>query len=251
MNQFTGAEKGLSGEQQVKIALKAILDNGGTADMSVIYKAVEQQMSGSHLSKQGQASLRGFINTLAVEAGYIYPYDKIQHPKVWRITPEGKAYAERGDTSEEVIEVDTGSASSVVSNSIQGQAFELYILDLLKKMYPDYSWYHQGVHKQHERGLDIIGTLVVPQIGAPETIGAQVKYHNNNIAPAEKEWLKFLSGCFARRIDKAVFITTGRLTGEQRREAGEAKIVVIEGKVEIERIAHRFGINPYVFYNFV
>ena len=66
---------------------------------------------------------------------------------------------------------------------------------------------------------------------SPENIGVQVKFHQASSAPSEREWLKFLAECFARRLDRTVFITTGRLTGEQRREAGEANIVLSrEGK---------------------
>ena len=60
--------------------------------------------------------------------------------------------------------------------------------------------------------------------------------------------MKFLSGCFARRIDNAIFITTGRLKSNQYREAREAKVLVIQGEEEIIRIANE---NNYpLFYLF-
>jgi hypothetical protein len=73
----------------------------------------------------------------------------------------------------------------------------------------------------------------------------QVKFHAPNNAPTETEWLKFLAGCFARRVESAVFITTGRLTGEQRREAQEARVVVIEGRHEVSRHAERYAVPQF------
>jgi hypothetical protein len=73
----------------------------------------------------------------------------------------------------------------------------------------------------------------------------QVKFHAANNAPTEKEWLKFLAGCFARRLETAIFVTTGRLTGEQRREAQEARVVVVEGVAEVNRQAARLGVAPF------
>ena len=66
-----------------------------------------------------------------------------------------------------------------------------------------------------------------------------------NSSPTKEEWLKHLAGCFVRTIDKAIFITTGKLTSEQRREAGEAKITIIEGKEELDRIAKEYKIEAY------
>ena len=66
-----------------------------------------------------------------------------------------------------------------------------------------------------------------------------------NTTPTELEWLKFLAGCFSRRIDKSVFVTTGRLTSEQRREAGEANVLVVEGQEEVARIASLHGIVQF------
>jgi hypothetical protein len=71
------------------------------------------------------------------------------------------------------------------------------------------------------------------------------EFHAATNAPTEKEWLKFLAGCFARRLEAAVFITTGRLTGEQRREAQEARVVVIEGQEEILRLAKIHGVERF------
>ena len=54
-----------------------------------------------------------------------------------------------------------------------------------------------------------------------------------------------MAGCLVRQIDKAVFITTGRLTSEQRREAGEGKIMIIEGVDELNRIAKEYNYEAY------
>lgn len=87
---MTGVKAGLSANAQMRIALEAIVNNGGTAQMSDIYAAVEQCMNGAMLSEQGKASLREYVNRKAVKAGYIYPHD----PAVegWRITQAGREF---------------------------------------------------------------------------------------------------------------------------------------------------------------
>lgn len=243
-NPKTGVEAGLSGDAQIRIALQAIVDNGGTVPISKLYSAVEQKMGGIQLSYPGKGSLRYFINTVAVKAGYIYPYDPSSPD--WRITPEGRAFVGAEPTaSEEVIDVDTSQPVQVLPNTVRGTAFELYVMDLLKKIYADYAWYHQGVHKHNERGLDLIGSLVGNAINQPQVVGVQVKFHAQNTAPSQLEWFKFLAGCFARQVDRAIFVTSGRLTSEQRREAGEARVIVIEGRNEITRIAESHVIPKF------
>jgi hypothetical protein len=69
--------------------------------------------------------------------------------------------------------------------------------------------------------------------------------HQPNNAPTQDEWLKFLAGCFARRVESAIFVTTGRLTGAQRREAQEAKVIVLEGAAEISRLARPHSVEPF------
>lgn len=85
----TAAEVGLSGDEQIRIALRTLIDQGGEALMQDIYRAVEAKMNGYVLSEQGKASLRYFINKTAVERGYIQPHDPT-HP--WRITAKGRRY---------------------------------------------------------------------------------------------------------------------------------------------------------------
>ena len=243
---LTGAEAGLSGDDQIRIALRAIAANGGTAHMPDIYEAVEQNMNGAKLSAQGKASLRFFINKIAVKAGYVYPADP--STPGWRITPEGREAIQLTQAIEEAVNVDTDETFQVSSNSARGAAFELYVLGLLKQLYPYYTWYHQGQRKSNERGLDFIGSQFRWEDSQPQFIGVQVKFHGFNTAPSTIEWFKFLAGCFARQINQAVFITTGRLTSEQRREAGEARVIVIEGQHEITRIAKLHSIEEFEFF---
>lgn len=234
-----GTDAGLSGDEQIRIVLRYIINQGGRAEMADLYKAVNAELTskGKCLSLQGRASLRFFINTVAVKAGYILPYDK-KNPG-WRITADGRDFAEtHAGTTEQVVNVETGKTITVPSNAAQGSAFENWVLHFLRAVYPNYAWYHQGVHKNNERGLDFVGTHVgEPKGEKPRTIGVQVKLHQQHNRPTELEWLKFLAGCFARRTDEAIFITTGTLNSAQRREAQEARVLVIEGKTEIARLS--------------
>jgi ribosomal protein S19E (S16A) len=239
----TGAEVGLSGDDQIRIALQAIADHGGVATMQQIYDAVSAHLTGTHLSDQGKASLRRLVNKVATDAGYIYKHN--QNDPGWRITPEGQdLIAEPVSPVEEVINVDTQKFEPL-SNTARGAAFELYTLNFLKRMHPYYTWYHQGRRKNNERGLDFIGDRVGDSHDEPRTIGVQVKFHPENTAPNQIDWLKFLAGCFSRRVDSSIFVTSGRLTSEQRREAGEARVTIIEGRREITRLAQLFGLDPF------
>jgi hypothetical protein len=246
--EVTGAEAGLTGDEQIRIALQTIIAGGGVAQMSDIYQAVERRLNGLMLSVQGKASLRKLVNTIAVQAGYIYPHDS-NNPG-WRITPEGKEFLGLEPApAEEVVNVDTQQREIRPSNTAKGTAFEHYVLRLLKRIYPHYTWYHQGQHKTKERGLDLIGSQIGESLSHNQSLGVQVKLHAANTAPSSEEWLKFLAGCFARRVEGAIFVTTGRLTSEQRREAGEAKVVVIEGREEIRRIAQLYEIDEFEFFD--
>jgi hypothetical protein len=244
-DEVTGFEAGLSGDDQIRIALREIADRGGTAQMADIYAAVERQMQGRRLSHQGGASLRFFVNRVAVRAGYIYPHDPTQRD-AWRITPEGRELLlEAPPEPEQVINTDTQQPEAQPSNSARGAAFEHHVLGLLRKAYPFYSWYHQGRDKRLERGLDFVGTRIGDIGNEPRSIGVQVKFHKPNGAPTQQEWLSFLAGCFARRVDHAIFVTSGRLRPEQRREAGEAKVVVLAGRDEIARIGEQHQVARF------
>lgn len=242
----TGAEAGLSTDKQLAIALEAIEAAGGMTNMQTIYEAVERHLQGKGLSEQGKATLRRIVNTNGVRAEFIYPHDKA-HPG-WRITPDGRAFLaslHEPAVTEEVVDVDTQQTHQVLANPVRGAIFEHHIGLLLKKMYPNYAWIHTGRFKRNERGLDFHGSRLSQDESQPGSIGVQVKLHQSNNAPTEMEWLKFLSGCFARRIGLAIFVTTGRLTGEQYREAVDANVIVLSGLEEINRQCAQHNIPPF------
>lgn len=244
--QLTGFEAGLSGDEQIRIALQRMIERGGEAQMPDIYDSVESRIRprGFALSKQGRASLRFFVNRVAVQAGYVYPHDKDKPG--WRITPEGREFAGSLTTPEDVaLNVDTGVQERIPPNAAQGTAFERWVMTLLRAAYPYYAWYDQGRHKLSKRGLDFVGMRVGDSKSEFRSIGVQVKLHRPNNAPTNDEWLKFLAGCFARRVETAIFVTTGRLTGSQRREAQEAKVTVLEGADEIFRLARLNNVEPF------
>lgn len=246
----TGAEAGLSGDDQIRIALSAILAHGGVAQMADIYDAVEAVLAlqNLRLSEQGRASLRRLVNKVAVDAGYLHPHDSSSPG--WRITSQGREFiSDVTIPPETTIDVDTGAEQSAPSETARGDAFERYIIDVLRAAYPNYSWYHQGRDKHRERGVNFVGNRIGDAYGEPRSIGVQVKFHRANNAPTEREWLKFLAGCFARRLDTAIFVTTGKLTGEQRREAQEARVVVIEGRDEVSRLSSKHEIKRFELFD--
>lgn len=241
-----GTRAGLSGDQQIRVMLRRLVQLGGQAQMSDLYLAVNEELApkGYCLSKGGMASLRFFINRVAVQAGYVFPYDK-QSPG-WKITAEGRDFADtQPDMPEQVVNPKTGRTTAILSSAAQGAAFENWVLKFLRAIYPNYAWYHQGVHKNNERGLDFVGTLVGESQDRTRTIGVQAKLHQPDNRPTEVEWLKFLAGCFARRTNEAIFITTGTLNSAQRREAQEAGVLVIEGRAEITRLAKKHSIAEF------
>jgi hypothetical protein len=218
--------------------------------MSDIYNAVEAVLkpNGLTLSEQGKASLRFFVNKVAVEAGYLHPHDK-ESPG-WRLTSQGREFlAASAEPAETTINVDTGNEQSVPLETARGDAFEQYFVRVLRAAYASYAWYHQGRDKRRERGVDLVGNRLGDARGEPSSIGVQVKFHSPNNAPTEREWLKFLAGCFSRRLDAAVFVTTGKLTGEQRREAQEARVIVIEGREEVTRLAAQHSISKFELFD--
>lgn len=241
-NLVTAPEYGLSDDEQIRIALATMAAKDGVAHTLDIYAAVEPHMKGYSFSTGAKTHLRVILCRDAAQAGYL-TYDA--ESRAFHITPEGREYIKSEATVEEIVNVETEKPEQVLSMSARGAAFEHYILELLKKFYPNYAWYHQGVHKNNERGLDLIGSQIGKVADHPQFIGVQVKFHAENAAPSQVEWLKFLAGCFARQIDYAIFITSGRLTSEQRREAGEARVVVIEGRKEIGRIANLHGLKEF------
>jgi len=246
MNTVTTAEAGLKKSDIYEIVFKAAMQPDSILEMSDIYNLVNAEL-GKHqntLSDQGKASLRRLINSVAVAEGFIFPHDK-SHPG-WRITPEARnLIAVQGSQTELVFNLETEKEETFVPNTVRGALFEKYCLGMLQRIYPLYSWFHQGLQKNNERGLDLIAEKIGELGSEYRSIGVQVKNHNENATPTEKEWLKFMAGCFVRHIDKGIFITTGRLNSGQRREAGEAKVTVIEGVDEVNRIALEYKYQKF------
>ena len=220
MKQFTGADAGLSGDDQVRIALRAIAENGGVAMMCDIYEAVEAVLNpkGFTLSEQGRASLRFYVNKVAVNAGYLHPHDK-ESPG-WRLTSQGHEFPRSERTSlprpQSTLTPEQSRAgpqrppAAMRSSSI--------LSGFCGRLTPTMLGITRAATSDARRGVDFVGNRLGDARGEPSSIGVQVKFHNPNNAPTEREWLKFLAGCFSRGLDAAVFVTTGKLTGEQRRE---------------------------------
>ena len=134
---LTGAAAGLNGAAQVRIAVKCIFDCGGAATTQQLYDALEAQMKGRRLSEQGKASLRFYINKVAVRLGYVYAHAR-SNPG-WHITPKGRRLL-----AATPADIDTRQHSTGAANAARGSAFERYVLDLLRLLYPGYAWYPQG-----------------------------------------------------------------------------------------------------------
>jgi hypothetical protein len=246
MKDVTTAQAKLKKDEIYQIVFTAAIEKESALDIKEIYELINERLKKEdmRLSKQGEASLRALINKTAVQEGYLFQYDN-SNPG-WRITPEARGLIEeQGKQSELVFNQETQREENIVPNTVRGALFEKYCLELLKRIYPNYAWFHQGVQKNNERGLDLIAERIGDIQKEDKSIGVQIKNHKENTSPTEKEWLKYMAGCFTRRIDKAIFITTGKLTSEQRREAGEEKILVIEGTDEIQRIAKCYNYKEY------
>ena len=125
----------------------------------------------------------------------------------------------------------------------RGHEFEIQILPLLKKMYPEIAWQHTGNLKQMERGLDYIG---VNMNNHNDIYGVQCKNHDFNNCPSDEEWVKFLAGCFTRRVTRAIFITTGRLNSNQLREVNESGIITVISGQNISSYFEKFGIPDFL-----
>jgi hypothetical protein len=246
LTQVTYAEAGLTKENVYVLIFAEMLRKPNGLETKEIYDIINNELKNKSqiLSEQGKATLRNLINKYAVLEGYVYPYDK-DNPR-WRLTNAGKNLIDnQGKQKELVFNTETRKNETEISNTIKGAILEKYVLGLLKQMHPYYSWFHQGIQKNNERGLDLIANKIGESQSEYKTIGVQIKNHKETSAPTKDEWLKFLAGCFVRHIDEVIFITTGKLNSEQRREAGEAKITVIEGIEELNRIAKLYKYKSY------
>jgi hypothetical protein len=252
MNNFkevTYKEASLTKENVYSLIFAEMIKYPDGIDTKEIYEIINKKLSVNSqiLSDQGKATLRNLINKYAVLEGFIYPHDK-DNPK-WRLTIEGKKLIEQqGKQKELVFNSKTQKNETEIANTVKGALLEKYVLGLLKAMHPYYSWFHQGIQKNNERGLDLIANKIGEQKTEHKTIGVQIKNHKETSVPQKEEWLKFLAGCFVRHIEEVIFITTGKLSSEQRREAGEAKITVIEGIDELNRIAKLYKYKTYEEY---
>ncbi|MCL2284365.1 MAG: restriction endonuclease [Fibromonadales bacterium] len=243
--EVTYKEAGLKKEDVYSLVFKEMIKYPDGLAIKDIYKIVNTELAKKSqiLSPAGEKSLRALICTNCDRDGFIHPYEK---GKNWRLTNKGKRIIEQQGQKEKVINTETGKIEDEIPNTIKGELLETYILGLLKEIHPYYSWFHQGKKdKKNERGLDLIANKIGEGHSEYKTIGVQIKNHKETSAPEDTEWLKFLAGCYVRHIEEAIFITTGKLKPEQRREAGEAKITVIEGLDELNRIAKLYKYKIY------
>lgn len=142
------------------------------------------------------------------------------------------------------IDIDAEVGPSTQPPVIVGRQFEEYIFPLLQRLYPKHAWEHLGALKHDERGLDFVGR----SFGGSDdssVVGVQVKCHAFKQSPSESEWLMFLAGCFTRRITKALFITTGRLTANQHREVSESGLVTVIAGEQLKRLCAEHGMEPF------
>jgi hypothetical protein len=245
LKEVTYTEAGLTKENVYTLVFSEMLKNPNGLETKEIYDIINAKLEekSQTLSDQGKATLRNLINKYAVLEGYIHPHDK-DNPN-WRLTNAGRQLVENQGQQEFVFNTETNKNEKEIPNTVRGAILEYYVLGLLKQMHPYYSWFHQGLKKNNERGLDLIANKIGELHSEYKTIGVQIKNHKETSAPTKDEWSKFLAGCFVRHIDEAIFITTGKLNSEQRREAGEAKITVIEGIEELNRIAKLYKYKSY------
>jgi hypothetical protein len=143
-----------------------------------------------------------------------------------------------------VIDIDAVVATTGQPSVVIGQRFEEYIGSLLEAMYPDHAWEHLGALKHQERGLDFVGRPVGPT-NSDGVIGVQVKCHSPKQVPNDVEWTSFLAGCFTRGVNKAYFISTGRLSSNQLREVSECRQVTVLCGKELRRLAAKYSLPTF------
>ncbi len=178
--------------------------------------------------------------TLYVEPGVVteQDFEKLTFSQCRALTKSSKA----GQSPEVAVLSLFPNYAKGNSAAELGRKFENYVFCLLKARHADFSW--TTPRGPLERGLDFIGNYNSPQEGIQKRIGVQVKFHAATAYPTEQEWLRFLAGCFMRRVDLGLFVTTGKLTGEQGRQAHEAGVEVWQGREEINRVAKRLDLPP-------
>src|SRR5205814_3965802 len=92
------------------------------------------------------------------------------------------------------------------------------------------------VRQYGTRAPDRLDRHVVPRVGATGALaranrrpGERARPHARTVG---RGMARVPGPCFTRRIDLAIFVTTGGLTGEQRDQASEAAVIVIAGVAE-------------------
>lgn len=88
---MTGAQAGLSGQQQVRLLLQAMVDHGGAATMAVFYATVEKAMAPHVLSGVGKAAVRCYVNRTCLKKGYVEADRTARQTALWQITSVGRA----------------------------------------------------------------------------------------------------------------------------------------------------------------
>lgn len=87
----TGAQAGLSGTQQIRLMLLALVANNGVASMAVLYEAINQVIAPRRLSNMGKAALRSYMNRNCLQKGWVEADTKPRQAALWRLTPKGQA----------------------------------------------------------------------------------------------------------------------------------------------------------------
>jgi hypothetical protein len=124
--------------------------------------------------------------------------------------------------------------------SLKGRDFEDYLSGLLPLVYSDYEWQFTGGDKQTEAGFDFIG--INPSSFPLSRIVVQAKCHDSGRSPTKEEWLQFGSALLFRQFSAGFFITTGRLTREQRQQAETSGVIrVIEGIKAVDSLAKSYA----------
>ena len=92
----SGHAAGFDGVAQVRIALKALIANGGSGTMAFLYDALEQKMKPHLLSSGGKAALRSFINRQAINKGFVEADRTARIAATWNITQVGREHVGMG-----------------------------------------------------------------------------------------------------------------------------------------------------------
>lgn len=79
LTEATGFDAGLTGDGQIRLVLRYIIDNGGVAQTRDFYEVINRELAstGYILSNQGKARLRFFINKVAVDAAWFITTGKL------------------------------------------------------------------------------------------------------------------------------------------------------------------------------